>query len=319
MSTDPHLSTEWSLAGQRTVIVENSVIRVVVLPDLGGKVIGIVDKRADCELLWRNDRVPVRPAAFGSSYDDQFLGGWDELYPNDMPEELAGEPVPDHGELWAVPWAWTTGSAPGAVWLELTIRGAISGTAVVKRLTLGTGSDLVVDYRITNSGRVDQPFLWKSHVAVALQPDTVVDMAAGDVLVHEFGNPRARPAGGTFTWPWLAADGVRHDLRTLPDTTRRGVSEFLIATTLERGFCEVRHPAARTGLQLSWAVADLPSCWLFASYGGGWRGLDVLVLEPCTGYPLSVVEGIEAGTHQILAAGQTRSWRLTAHIGPATT
>ena len=146
-------------------------------------------------------------------------------------------------------------------------------------------------------------------------PDTVVDMAAGEVLVHEFGNPRARPAGSRFTWPWLSADGVRHDQRTLPDTTRRGISEFLLATTLEHGVCEVRHPAARTGLRLSWDTVDLPSCWLFASYGGGWRGLDVLVVEPCTGYPLSVTEGVEAGTHQILVAGTTNSWQLTAHIG----
>lgn len=310
MSTDPRLSTEWSLAGQQAVILENAETRIVVLPGLGGKVISIVDKRVDGELLWRNDRIPVRPAAFGSGYDDQFLGGWDELYPNDEPEELAGEPVPDHGELWAVPWHWSTGSDPGQVWLELTVRGAVTGTEVTKRLVLGAGPDLIVDYRIANTSRIDQPFLWKSHVAVELRPDTVIDLAAGDVLMHEFGNPRVRPDGGSFTWPWVSG----HDLRTLPDTTHRGVSEFLIATTLERGECGVRHPSAGTGLRLSWDRADLPSCWLFASYVGGWRGLDVLVLEPCTGYPLSVNDGVAAGTHQVLPAGATKSWQLTAHL-----
>jgi hypothetical protein len=300
----------------QAVVLENQATRVVALPALGGKIVSLVDKRVDGELLWRNSRVPLRPAAFGSSYDDQFLGGWDELYPNDMAEELAGEPVPDHGELWAVPWAWTVGSAEDEIWLELTVTGAVTGTEVVKRLTLGTGSDLVIDYRITNTGRVDQPFLWKSHVAVELFPDTVIDLPAGEVLVHEFGLPRARPAvGGSFTWPYLSADGVRHDLRTLPDTTERGVSEFLIATTLERGECSVLHPSHQTGLRLLWDRTQLPSCWLFASYGGGWRGLTVLVLEPCTGYPLSVNDGIRAGTHQVLPAGATKSWQLTAEIG----
>jgi hypothetical protein len=314
-SPDLRISTEWSLSGQQAVILENPATRIVVLPALGGKIISLVDKRVDGELLWRNSRVPLLPAAFGSSYDDQFFGGWDELYPNDMAEELAGEPVPDHGELWAVPWAWTVGSAADQVWLELTVCGAVTGTEVMKRLTLGTGSVLVIDYRITNAGRIDQPFLWKSHVAVELRPDTVIDMAAGEVLVHEFGLPRARPADGSFTWPYLSADGVRHDLRALPDTTERGVSEFLIATTLERGECSVLHPSDQTGFRLLWDRADLPSCWLFASYGGGWRGLDVLVLEPCTGFPLSVNDGIEAGTHQILAAGATKSWQLTARVG----
>ena len=66
---------------------------------------------------------------------------------------------------------------------------------------------------------------------------------------------------------------------------------------------------------LGWDAADLPSCWLFASHGGGWRGHDVLVLEPCTGHPLSVADGAAAGTHQVLEAGATRSWSLTAAVG----
>ena len=54
-----------------------------------------------------------------------------------------------------------------------------------------------------------------------------------------------------------------------------------------------------------------PSCWTFASYGG-WRDLEVLVLEPCSGYPLSVADGVEAGTHQRLAAGQVVETRIVA-------
>lgn len=314
-SRGARISTEWSIQGQQAVILENAAIRAVVLPGLGGKVFSIIDKRADAELLWRNARVSLHPAAFGSGYDDQFLGGWDEIYPNDMPEELASEPMPDHGELWAVPWTASVGSAGAEVWLELSITGTITGTDVVKRVSLGAGPELNIEYRITNSGKIDQPFLWKSHVAVALQPDTVVDMAAGDVLVDEFGTPRARPESGRLTWPYLEANGTRHDLRILPDTTNRGVSEFLLATSMERGECSVMHQTTETGLRLTWDRQDLPSCWLFASYGGGWRGLNVLVLEPCTGYPLSVDVGVRADTHQTLLAGTTKSWQLTARIG----
>lgn len=314
-SRGARISTEWSIQGQPAVILENAAVRVVVLPGLGGKVLSIIDKRADAELLWRNARVSLHPAAFGSGYDDQFHGGWDEIYPNDMPEELASEPLPDHGELWAVPWSASVGSTGAEVWLELCVTGTITGTDVVKRVNLGTGPELTIEYRIANSGKIDQPFLWKSHVAVALQADTVVDMAAGEVLVDEFGSPRARPESRRLTWPYLEANGTRHDLRMLPDTTQRGVSEFLLATSMERGECSVLHRAAETGLRLTWDRQDLPSCWLFASYGGGWRGLNVLVLEPCTGYPLSVDAGVHAGTHQTLRAGTTKSWQLTAHIG----
>ena len=169
---------------------------------------------------------------------------------------------------------------------------------------------------MTNQGRQELPFLWKSHVTVRLHPDSTVAMGAGDVLVHEFGDPRVRPAGGSFSWPTIVRDGAEHDFRRQPDTSDRGITEFLIATSLGGGGrCGVHHPTAGTGLSLTWDPADLPSCWTFASYGGGWRGLDVLVLEPCTGYPLSVVEGAAAGTHQVLPAGASKTWSLTARVG----
>jgi hypothetical protein len=312
----PRISTEWSLLGQPAVVLENRFLRAVLLPSLGGKIISLVDKITDVELLWRNDRVPVRPAAFGSGYDDQFVGGWDELFPNDEPEVLAGEPLPDHGELWSLPWrVLDLDHGADEVSVELAVAPPVTATAVTRRLVLGSGPELRADYQVTNQGRQDLPYLWKSHVAVAVQPDTAVGMGAGEVLVHEFGAPRTRPPGGSFRWPIATVDDVEHDFRRLPDTSVRGVTEFLLATSLERGVCGIAHPRLGTGLTLIWDPADLPSCWLFASYGAGWRGLDVLVLEPCTGYPLSVSEGVAAGTHQVLPAGATRRWSLTARVG----
>ncbi|GAA3692608.1 hypothetical protein GCM10022204_05110 [Microlunatus aurantiacus] len=315
-ATNPRVSTEWSLAGQPAVVLENRHLRAVLLPGLGGKIISLVDKAADNELLWRNDRVPVRPVPFGAGYDDAFLGGWDELFPNDEPEVLAGEAMPDHGELWSVPWeVRRVATAAGEAVLELHVRTPISATSVTKRLVLGRGPELRTDYRVTNTGRRDLPFLWKSHVAVRVHPDTLIDVAAGAVDVHAFGEPRVRPEGGRFTWPDVVLDGVEHDFRRVPDTVGGGVSEFLLATALTEGRCGVQHPTAGSGLTLTWDPAELPSCWTFASYGGGWRGLDVLVLEPCTGHPLSVLDGVAAGTHQVLPAGTTRTWSLAARVG----
>ena len=184
---------------------------------------------------------------------------------------------------------------------------------MTKRLVLGDGPGLRTDYRVTNEGRRELPFLWKSHVAVRLHSDTAVAIAAGDVLVHEFGGPRVRPGGNVR----LAERAGRGGRARLPSAARHrgdGVTEFLIATSLERGSAASSIPG-RHRAALAWDAADLPSCWTFASYGGGWRGLDVLVLEPCTGHPLSVAEGVAAGTHQVLPAGATKEWSLTARVG----
>jgi hypothetical protein len=314
----PTIDTRESLAGIPSVIMENQVLRAVLLPSLGGKLISLIDKRTDSELLWRNSRVPLRLPEFGSDYDDQFVGGWDEIFPNDIREVLAGDPMPDHGELWSTPWACTAGAGNDVVSAELRIVGPVSGVEAVKTITLGTDARLVVDYRLHNPTPRTLPFLWKAHVAVALDPDTVIELPPGPILVEDFGSPRARPIGNTFDWPGFDQNGVRHDFRRLPKARSGPVSEFLLATSPAGGACGVRHPSRGTGLHLSWELDALPSCWLFASYGGGWRDLEVLVLEPCTGYPVSVLEGVDQRTHKVLDPGATLTWSITADVGNGT-
>ena len=36
-----------------------------------------------------------------SDYDSQWIGGYEELFPNDKIENLDGSLAPDHGELWS--------------------------------------------------------------------------------------------------------------------------------------------------------------------------------------------------------------------------
>lgn len=310
------VSADWSYRGLRALVLENRRLRVVILPELGGKVWSIVDKASDLELLWTNPRVPPRRVPFGAGYDDSFFGGWDELYPNDEPEVLAGESMPDHGEVWSLPWEWSTGTDSDSAWVELSVQTPISTTRATKVLTLAADSaELVVGYRLENTGSVTQPYLWKSHVAVRLHEGSRFDMGAETVLLHEFGSPRARPDVPTFRWPELRAAGRSYDLRELP-AAGSGHSEFLLATSMTDGFCSVTHPGQGVALRLDFDLVALPSCWTFASYGG-WRGLHVLVLEPCTGYPLSVAEGVAAGTHQELAPGEVREWALTATVSAA--
>ena len=55
LTSGPRISTEWSLAGQAAVVLENRHLRAVLLPGLGGKIISLVDKAADTELLLADD------------------------------------------------------------------------------------------------------------------------------------------------------------------------------------------------------------------------------------------------------------------------
>jgi Domain of unknown function (DUF5107) len=298
------VTSDWSFRGLQALVLENGVLRVVVLPELGAKIWQITAVTTGRDLLWHNPRLAARPIPFGSAYDDVFLGGWDELFPNDVPEVLAGEPYPDHGELWASPWTWSIERDAGEVRVTLELEAPISACSIRKSLVLRDGaSALLVSSSITNSGHRPLPYLWKQHLAVPVAEPAAIGLAARTMLLEDFGSPRAGRPGDSYTWPELVGpDGTSTNMSpTLGRASR--VCEFQYATDLADGWCAVTYGDG-SGIGLAFDPEVFRSCWLFASYGG-WRDHEVVVLEPCTGYPVSVESGVDAGTHQVLPARGT--------------
>lgn len=304
------VSTDWSFNGIPALVLENGRLRVVLLPELGGKIWQITNLRNGRDLLWQNPRLTARPVPYGSSYDDVFFGGWDELFPNDLAEEIAGELYPDHGELWAAPWTWQIeDQGPERVRVALSLATAISGCRITKTIILEADDPRIkVSWRIENASQQNLPYLWKQHVAVPADEPAMLTMGAKNVYVEGFGNPRAGGKGTSYAWPHLVDDAGRsHDMRpTLPANSR--VAEFQYATNLDDGWCAVTY-ADGSGIGLAFDSDVFRSCWTFASYGG-WRAHEVLILEPCTGHPVSVCDGIAAGTHQTLSAGSVLETEL---------
>jgi hypothetical protein len=309
------VSGDWSYNGVPAVIMDNGLIRAVLLPELGGKLWQLTYLPRSRDLLWQHPRLKARPVPFNSVYDDVFFGGWDELFPNDMPEEVAGEPLPDHGELWTLPWECAVEEAsPSQATVHLWVETPITACRMDRWVTLREGElRLRFLHRLANQGGGDVPYLWKLHAAVRLEEGSLIELGARAMYVEDFGSPRNGRTGAGYTWPHLTGeDGTVHDMRqTLPASAR--VSEFQYGTELERGWCAIRHPAGEVGLGIAFDPAVFRSCWTFASYGG-WRNLHVLVLEPCTGYPVSVAAGVDRGTHRVLRAGEVVETEASAII-----
>jgi len=297
------VSAEGSRYGLQTLVLDNERIHIVMIPELGGRIWQVTDLATGRDLLWHNPHVAPHRVPFGAVYDDVFFGGWDELFPNDMPERLAGAAYPDHGELWASPWSWQLDNAGTEhVQVSLGFRTPISGCVLTKRLSLDTNAPhLRVSWRIENLTDTDLPFLWKQHLAVPSSAGATIGLGAREMYLDDFGTPRAGGLGTRYTWPYLIdADGRRHDMSRMPDRAAR-VAEFQYSTELDRGWCAVTSPDG-SGIGLAFDRDVFRSCWTFASYGG-WRSHEVVILEPCTGYPISVTDGVAAGTHQVLPAG----------------
>ena len=51
------VTTAWTYRGLRTVVLENRLLRLVVLPEAGAKIWQISYKPYDTDLLWNNPRI----------------------------------------------------------------------------------------------------------------------------------------------------------------------------------------------------------------------------------------------------------------------
>ena len=280
----------------RAVVIESEFLYVVVLPELGAKIWSIVYKPAGMDFLWHQPHLQPRALSGFANFDDNFFGGWDEIFPNDEPEIIRATNMPDHGELWTLSWNHEVNGDTLHLWTDTPL----SQCRWDKWISiLPDGMTMQVRYRMTNQGSHELPFLWKFHVAMAVSHEDSLDMDALQVVIQDFGKHRTGKAGTRYDWPY--AD--HHDMRVIPPSTAQ-LAEYQFATSMKAGWCAITHMQDRVGFGLAWDLNVFPVCGTFASYGG-WRNLNTVVLEPSTRYPQRVEQAALQGTHRFLQPGQT--------------
>ena len=298
----------WSVHGLEAWILENAALRVVVLPDAGGKVLELVDKAADRDLLWRNPRVPPRRAPFGANFDDWWCGGWDEIFPTGDVAHLHGEPLPYMGELWSVSWAAREQvAAPGTAAMATFGLGTIAPVRFERVLELrGDQPVLRASYRLTNLDRRPLPFVWGIHPAFAVSATHRIDLPATQMLVGAASDRSLGSVGQTYTWPYLPvpdAPGDGLDVRQV-----RGAEALVFgghwATELREGWLALTDASTARGLAMVFPLDVFPAVWLWQVYGG-WRGHYHVALEPWTAYPMRLDDASATGRARSLGPGET--------------
>ncbi len=303
------INTDWSYRGLPAVVLENRYLRVVMLPCAGAKILQITYKPLDADLLWENPRTQPARLPMNSRYDDVWSGGWDELFPNDEATLIDGEAYPDHGELWTADWRAEAISSADEVGVRLRVATPISAIAFEKTISLRRDStQLLFRHALRNPGPLPFPFLWKQHPAFAVSSAHRIDFPEMQVVREPAFPGTLGGASPSFAWPHALIDGEAVDLRRIPDAAARQLY-FFYGTQMQAGWCALTNTATRLACGLVFDQKVFPSCWLFASYGG-WRGHNVAVLEPCTGYPVDFAAMRAADRHRSLAPGGTLETRV---------
>ena len=106
------ISDAWSYQGLKTCILENEIIRVMVLVDKGADIYQFVHKPTDTDFLWKSPWGVRNPSKFlptsgdpTSNWIDVYEGGWQTVMPaGGFPSKVNGADLGLHAEANLLPW-----------------------------------------------------------------------------------------------------------------------------------------------------------------------------------------------------------------------
>jgi galactose mutarotase-like enzyme len=300
--------------------LENECLRTVVVPELGAKLVSLFDKRNQIEWLVDPGGRPVKKLAYGAVFTEQDLSGWDEMFPTIVacqypaPGERFGAALPDHGEVWALPWRVESARA-GA--LTLSVEGRALPYRLTRTLTYHGQAALRMAYELENLGRESMPYIWAAHpqfvcgeAAEVQLPPRVKEVCNTIPAAWGWGEPETR-----FAWPQavnLRGQPVRID-RTGPAALRQARKFFALPGTRVEWAGVVRQPAG-DWLRLDWDPEKVPYLGLWIDEGA-LSHATVAAPEPTTGFYDSLAVAWEKGEVAVIAPGAIQTWELMVRLG----
>lgn len=295
--------TSWY--GMPSVELAAGDLRVVVVPELGGKIASL--RLAGREWLAQPDR-ELSPVSYGDSYRDADLSGWDELLPTIEACVLpSGVALPDHGEVWTQAWQvqWASerdliSEVSGRV-LPYHLRRQISLVPPTTDEATGTIAAAVrLDYQIRVTGTSPVPLLWAAHPQFVVSAKTRLTMPS-----HVDGVWQVSPRNARLPWP---ADG-----QGVLDGVETGEAcRLYLPTRVRAGWCCLEDPDG-SSLRLEWDPEVVPYLGI-AIDNGRYSREPVVSILPTTGHYDSLERAERDGRVCLVSPARPLQFALTVRL-----
>jgi hypothetical protein len=312
----------------QAVTLTNDAMRVVVIPELGGKIVSLQSRSSGREWLWRNPHLPLRrPPANASNFGPFDAGGWDEIFPTvdpcHVPDSAWGDrALTDHGELWYRPWRTVEAKAmPGeAASLALAVDDPEMPFRFERTLSLPAGScPLTASYKLTNRSERPLPYIWAAHPLLAIEPGDLIRLPNGTQMTStgKVGFEFASDAT-SFAWPTARlASGQILDLSRIPERDARFALK-LFADNVSPGGIEIVDSGGRDSVRLFSAGDLVPHIGLWLNYGA-WSGASTepyfnIGVEPTTSPHDDLSVAVRHRQNVQLLQGEIHRWQLTVIV-----
>jgi len=318
MSADPAgrgTVTSGAWKGERAVVLENDRLRVTLLPDWGAKTISLVHRPSGYETLWQNPAPAFAKTGYGASYGDGEFAGFDEMFPTISrcfyeSAPWAGAEMPDHGEVWTIPWEATLGDRQAV----FSVSGVRFPYRLYKTVSLD-GETLTARYSALNCSRAPLDFIWAAHPLFnASEGMKFIVPATMREVINAVPGPTLGGYGLRYGFPEARrADGSALRLDLVPARNSTGFQKYWFAEKATEGWCVLHDPRRSLSIGLSWPVDTVPWLGMWLNEGG-YGGQYNIAPEPATGAMDRVDFSKMWGMGSVLAPGARVEWHLSITV-----
>jgi hypothetical protein len=310
------ISLDWSYRGMRTIVMENSLIRIVSLLDKGSDIIELLYKPLDLNLMWQSPtgwRNPLKEASANpvthGGFLDYYGGGWQDIAPSAGGHSVVyrGAELGIHGESAMLRWGCVVEEESSErVSAYMYVDGVRYPFRLEKHISIYDGEATVYfREKLINKAKQTLEFSWLQHPSFGepfLEPGCKIELPQGSrVLVQdESYNPYGRIKPGEYEWPMVAGrDGGMIDLSIIPDRDLVA-EETSFITDMAEGRYTILNPKIGLGFRMVWDRSIFRYLWFWQNYntpdyrwyGEAWN----IALEPCTSYPAGLPDQVREGT-----------------------
>jgi hypothetical protein len=311
----------------QAVALANDALRVVVVPELGGKIVSLQSLASGREWLWRNPHLPLRLPPTGSTNFGLFdSGGWDEIFPTVNPCRVpdfawGNRALTDHGELWYRPWqTFEAKIVPNELaLLTLAVDEPELPFRFERTLTLPDGAGpLTASYKLTNRADRPMPYIWAAHPLLAIEPGDSIQLMSGTRTTFTSGlGIEFASSIATFAWPAARlASGQTLDFSRMPsrDTC---FAVKLFAEQVSPGEIDIVDKGR--GEFIRFSLGHVPYIGLWLNYGA-WSGACTapyynVGIEPTTSPHDDLSDAIRHRADLRILENESRLWQFTVTAG----
>jgi len=253
------------------IVLSNDQLEVVVDPRRGADVLHATHRASGVDVLaatpWHERAESIRSGRMAPWSTDPtagalegYAGGWNVLCPNaGGARDVAGAPLPFHGEAWAVPWTVLSASDTST-----TLRVELySVPLAIERTVSIEGGTITLSDALTNLSPVALDVDYVSHPALStafLDGKCTIDTGA-----HRFtadpDYPSMLTPGASHDWPLATqTGGGALDLRTVPTPGTPHTAFGWLSDFSEHRASVTNHDLGLT-VSLEWDGTHLPYAW----------------------------------------------------------